>query len=341
MSSIPVFVGLDYHQDAVQVCVVDASGRVLANQSVTNSSAAVADLVVRHGQPQAGAIEACCGASALADELILRRNMPIVLAHPGYVARLKQSPDKTDFGDARLLADLSRVGYVPKVWLAPQETRQLRRLVRHRQQLMSRGRDIKLRIRALMRENRLRPAESLNPWTKAWLNWLKNDAEFSPTDRWILDDHVEELTSIKRRILAVEQQLKQVTADDPLVQKLLEFKAVGLVTAMTLRAEIGRFDRFRTGKQLANFCGVTPQNASSGARQADAGLVPCRNPQLRTVLIELAHRLLHGRSSTGRWKELAQGMLRRGKPKNVVVAAVANRWIRWLFHEIQRPTEPT
>ena len=41
MASIPVFVGLDYHQDAVQVCVVDSTGRVLENKSVANSAAAV------------------------------------------------------------------------------------------------------------------------------------------------------------------------------------------------------------------------------------------------------------------------------------------------------------
>lgn len=111
---------------------------------------------------------------------------------------------------------------------------------------------------------------------------------------------------------------------------------VGLVTAVTMRAEIGRFDRFTTGKQLARFCGVTPRNASSGARQADAGLVPAGNPELRMVLIELAQRLVS--RIPGRWAELAQGMLGRGKPKNVVVAAIANRWVRWVHHELQRQT---
>jgi len=33
MSSVPVFVGLDYHQDSVQVCVLDADGSRLANRS--------------------------------------------------------------------------------------------------------------------------------------------------------------------------------------------------------------------------------------------------------------------------------------------------------------------
>ncbi|MBN2024536.1 MAG: hypothetical protein JW809_17285, partial [Pirellulales bacterium] len=58
------------------------------------------------------------GAAHLADELIHEAGWPLELSHPGYVARLKQSPDKTDFSDARLLAELARVGYIPKVWLA-------------------------------------------------------------------------------------------------------------------------------------------------------------------------------------------------------------------------------
>jgi len=37
-----------------------------------------------------------------------------------------QSPDKTDFSDARVLADLERVGYLPRVWIAPQQLRELR-----------------------------------------------------------------------------------------------------------------------------------------------------------------------------------------------------------------------
>ena len=59
---------------------------------------------------------------------------------------MKQTPDKTDWGDARVLADLIRVGYLPKVWLAPEDVRQLRALVRYRQQLVAQRRAIKLRI---------------------------------------------------------------------------------------------------------------------------------------------------------------------------------------------------
>ena len=102
------------------------------------------------------------------------------------------------------------------------------------------------------------------------------------------------------RIWFVDCVLAEQTTNDPLVQKLMTLAGIGLITAVTLRAEIGRFDRFRTGKQLARFCGLTPRNASSGQKQADAGLIKAGNPQLRTVLVEAAHRLMrHDQRWTG------------------------------------------
>ncbi len=258
MSSVPVFVGIDYHQDSVQVCVLDAGGKQLANRSVGNSAAEVAGVVRRHGQPVRMAVEACCGAANLADELIAQHQLPVQLAHPGYVARLKRSPDKTDSSDAGLLADLSRVNYVPTVWLAPEGIRQLRRLVRHRTQLVRRRRDLKLRIRGLLRENRL-SCQGARPWRKAWLAWLQTEAKLSPHDRWIADDHLVELASLDKRIAAVEAQIVQATADDPIVAQLMEYAGVGLITAVTLRAEIGRFDRFANGKQLAASAASLPR----------------------------------------------------------------------------------
>ncbi len=46
----------------------------------------------------------CSGTADLADELTRRGGSTIDLAHPGYVARKKQNPDKTDFTDDRQVA---------------------------------------------------------------------------------------------------------------------------------------------------------------------------------------------------------------------------------------------
>ena len=340
MCSIPVFAGLDYHQDSVQVCVLDQEGNVLANRSLCNEAGLIDSLCRRYGEPERISIEACCGSADLTEELITRWKLPVQLAHPGYVNRLKQSPDKTDFGDARMLADLARVNYVPRVWLAPSEIRHLRRLVRHRAQLVARRKDTKLRIRAILRENRLKYPHA-RAWTKAWYDWLQHEAPLSKSDRWLLDDHLDELISLTGRIAAVEARIKTEIQDDSMIKQLMSYKGVGLVTAVTFRAEVGRVDRFNSGKQLARFCGVTPRNASSGARQADAGLIRAGNPALRVVLIELVQRLInHG---DRRFSLKARRMLDQGKPRNLVVAAIANRWVRWIYHELRQTTgkQPT
>ena len=328
-----VYVGLDYHQGSVQVCVMDSTGKVLVNCRCENDWRRIRALVAPHAKRVFAAIEACCGAADLAEELIAKARWSVALAHPGYVQRMRQNQDKTDSSDARLLADLERVGYLPRVWLAPSEVRELRRLVRFRQQNVDRRRSVKLRIRALLRDHRLQAPQGLSSWTKAWMQWLRESlARLGEQSRWILEQHLSELEHLERLVEQATARLGQAVQDDALVSRLLQEKGIGPITAAVMRAEIGRFDRFRTGKQLARFCGLSPRNASSGERQADAGLIKAGNPQLRAVVIELAQRLVN---AGGRWTQLAQHMSTAGKHRNVIVAAVGNRYLRWLYYQMQ------
>lgn len=133
MKDCKVFVGLDYHQASVQVCVMDSAGQVLLNKSGANDAVAIIRAVERYGDVGGVAIESCSGAADLAEELIDRSGWSVDLAHPGFVNRMKQNPDKNDFTDVALPADLERtasgsgkpagrpVGYLPKVWLAPHD----------------------------------------------------------------------------------------------------------------------------------------------------------------------------------------------------------------------------
>ncbi len=329
MCSIAVFVGLDYHKESVQVCVMDGDGKVLGNRVCANDPQAVAVYVARHGRVRGVALESCEGTADFAERLIALTGWSVDLSHPGYVHRLRQNPDKTDYSDARLMADLERVGYVPRVWLAPPRIRELRRLVRYRRQLVNERRNVKLRIRALLREHRRTYAAPR--WGKAWYHWMRR-VDLAEQSRWILDRHLDRLEQLNGDVQVVERRLEEVTKNDAVVQRLLVLPGVGPVTAWVLCAEVGRFDRFHSGKQLARFCGLTPRNASSGLRQVDAGLIRACNHDLRSVLIEAGHRL---KRYDPRWSALAQRLRQAGKPGSVIVVAVANRWMRWLYHEMK------
>jgi transposase len=277
------------------------------------------------------AIESCGGASQLADDL-RQRGWHIELAHAGYVSNLRQRPDKSDKQDAELLADLVRVGYLPRVWLAPERIRQLRSLVRFRQQLAQRRRQAKMRIGGLLRESGVRLAG--RPWSVAWQTQLEQHKDQLGSSRsWICGEHLAEIRDVEQKIEGVEQRLSEAIANDPTGQRLLTQKGVGLVTATTLLAEVGDFERFARGKQLARYCGTAPLNYSTGGNNRVGGLGSQCNHELRRVIIEAAHRLTR---YVPRWRQLKSNLRASGKSGAEATAAVANRWIRWLHHEMTR-----
>jgi transposase len=327
MKKIPVSVGLDYADSVVQVCVMDAQGQSFRNGRCENEWQAIAGRVRPEEQVQVAVIEACTGAADLADELMGQAGWPMVMAMPGVVKRMKSNPDKTDWADAKLLADLGRVGYVPRVWLAPLAVRELRVVVRHRQELVNERRAAKLRSGAMLRQQRVRLAGSR--WSKPWLRGLVEVKDLSPQGRWFVQQQLRKVVYLAGEIAEVEAHLAAVSGQDWMVRWLMTFKGIGLVTACVIRAEIGSFTRFRSAKSLARFCALTPRNASSGARQADAGVIQAGNAALRTAIIEAAHRLARFEP---RWKAMAAALRARGKPGSLVAVAIANRWMRSLYH---------
>lgn len=72
---------------------------------------------------------------------------------------------------------------------------------------------------------------------------------------------MDQLAQALAGIARVEKRIATYTRDDPLVARLLRQRGIGLTTgpggsttASVLRASVGRFDRFRNGKQLGRFC---------------------------------------------------------------------------------------
>jgi len=152
---------------------------------------------------------------------------------------------------------------------------------------------------------------------------------------FLLRDHYDTIEYFDKKIASATEQMQLHVVDDAVVKQLLHQPGIGVITAITMRALIGHFDRFRTGKQLAHFCAVCPRNNSSGGKVTTGGLIKAGDEVLRQVLIEAAHRLIR---FNPQWKAMAERLRANGKKTCVIVTAVANRWVRWLFRQMVETT---
>lgn len=325
-------VGIDYHQDMLQVCVLNEDGSVATNRRTSNEVEAVVRLVGTDRVAVTVAAEACDGSAAFLDALHQRTGWKVRLCHPGYAQRMRNNPDKSDRSDSELVADLTRIGYLPEVWLAPQDLRDLRSLVRYRFAQMKQARATKLRIRALLRSNRILVPEGMSLWTIAGKNWLGGEVGLPEHSAWIMRRHVNELVRLQQEIKETTKRLMSFVKQDTFCKRLLQERGIGIITAAVMRAEIGTFSRFKNGKQLAKFCGVSPCNRSTGGATTDCGIIRAGNTVLKSCITQGVWTLIRHDET---WKALAESLLARGKPKGVVAAAVANRWVRKLFHSVK------
>ena len=175
-------------------------------------------------------------------------------------------------------------------------------------------------------------------WSKGWTASVRDNDGLSRHARWIVNDLLDDLRYAKGKVAAAEARLREAAEGDLVIVRLMRQPGVGEVTAWVLRACVGDFGRFKTAKQLSRYCGLSPCNASSGNKVADAGLVDACNKLLRATIVQAAHRLIR---TTERWGALAASLRRRGKPSCVIVGAVGNRWVRTLHHAMkQNPTMP-
>lgn len=321
-------IGIDYHQESLQVCVMNSQGEVKLNRRVKNDILSLISLV-GEDRSVVVAAEACNGSASFLDELHQKTGWQVKLCHPGYAQRMRNNPDKTDKSDSELIADLTRIGYLPEVWLAPKELRDLKTIVRYRASRMTEARATKVRIKALLRNNRIEYRSKL--WTKAGLQWLES-VELPSNSAWVLKRYLRELFWLKDEIMETTKRLSDFVKGDSFCLKLLEHRGIGLITAALMRAEIGTFTRFKSGKQLARFCGVSPCNKSSGQVVSDRGIIRAGNPILKSTIAQGVWGLIRHDSY---WKLFAERLLATGKPKSVVAGAVANRWIRKLYHSVK------
>lgn len=95
----------------------------------------------------------------------------------------------------------------------------------------------------------------------------------------------------QRHVAGLEKQMEQALASwslQPVVTALMAMRGVGLISAMTVLAELGDISRFDSPRQLMGFLGLVLSEHSSGSRRRQGAITLTGNSHARRMLVESA-----------------------------------------------------
>jgi transposase len=318
-----VYVGMDVHRKRSQVAVVDEAGQQQRNRNLANDPAKLVPILGTLPPGTPVAFEAAYGWGWLVD-LLEELSWTHTWVHPSRCKAIAAARLKNDKVDAATLAQLLRADLLPEAWIAPQATRDLRALLRHRAALVRLSTSCKNRVHAMLADRGISERSSL--WTapgRAWLQALP----LPPVPREVVDDCCVLLDTLATPIARLEREIDGLAKPDPRVQALMVLPGVGRLTAMTLVAEIGDIGRFPTARKLCAWAGLTPAVRNSDRKVRHGHITKQGSPWVRGILQEAAQTAKRHPMFANTYGQLVR---RRGK--NIATVAIARRLLARAFH---------
>jgi transposase len=267
---------------------------------------------------------------------------------PSMIPRKSGERQKNDQRDAASLAVLHRGGLLTAVWVPDAAHEAMRDLVRARQAAVRAVRAARQQLSAfLLRHERIYPA-GRSAWTKAHRGWLADQTFAQPAHQIVLEESIEAVRLSEQRRDRVEGHLRaQIPSWSlfPLVQNLCALRGLDMIAGAGLAATIGDPSRFATAPDFMAYLGMVPSEHTSGPKRRIGAITKSGDVHARTLLIEAAHSYRFPARIARRklaavdavpeavraiaWKaqtrlcQRYRSMMARGKPKQVVVTAIA------------------
>lgn len=127
-------------------------------------------------------------------------------------------------------------------------------------------------------------------------------------------------------------RIERIVAGDGPMRRAMTVLGVGPLVAFALAAFVEDIGRFANPKKLVRYVGLNPSVCDSGKAEGRHGLPHRGRGDLRALLVEAANAALrHGHEPMHRW---ARRKLASGKPRNVVVCALARKMAVALWHAL-------
>lgn len=344
-------------RNAVAVAEAGRAGEVRFLGEIDNTAVATSKLVKKLGA-RYGRLTFCYEAGPTGYGLyrqIKSLGHDCMVVAPSLIPRRPGDRVKTNRRDALSLAKLLRAGDLTAVWVADERHEAMRDLSRARGTAVEDLRGKRQQVSSfLLRQGLHYPGKKT--WTKAHTIWLASVPLAHAEQRLAFEEMLLAVRQAQERIVRLEQAIRDAVPDWSLVEvvtALMAMRGLDLISATTFLAEIGDLTRFQTARQLMAYLGLVPSEASTGDRVRRGPITKAGNHRARRILVECSWSYQHaprvGKKKLDKmaaappavreiaWKAQCRlsaryrALLRKGKPKNIAVTAIAREFAGFIW----------
>jgi len=280
------FIGIDIGQRMCEIAIAE-DGRVRSAGRIATTREQLELFAQSLGPDDHVALEA--GSSTFAITRILEPHVArVVVANTKKLRQISHAKAKTDTLDARTLARLLATGMLDEVWLPDERTREQRRWIARRVQLVRQRTRSKNEIHAVLARNLIESPPVSDLFGKQGRAWL-DEQRLAPDEQTTMRGCLRQIAFLDGEIAIIERELARHALGCEEIRRLMSVPGVDLVVAATFMAQIGDIRRFASAKKLVGYLGLDPKVRQSGNAPARHGKISKEGAsEVRHVLCEAA-----------------------------------------------------
>lgn len=281
-----IHIAVDLAKTVFQIAECNAAGKIISRKRLNRTQF---HHYIIQPRENATIIMEACGTAHHWGRVAHAAGHRVVLLHPHYVKPYRRR-NKTDRNDSDAILNASRaidIKPVPVKTGLQQQVQQLHCL----REMWKGNRNQRINLlRGILREHGFDNAAKTDDFLRQCGDAI-DSAELkalAPLMRIVLA----EIQHLSEWMATCEQQLKQLLKQDEIIERIDEVSGIGLLTASAFVAAIGTPERFKSGRMVSAWLGMTPKEFSSGTRRKLGAISLAGNVYVRTLLIHGARSAL-------------------------------------------------
>lgn len=286
-----ITIGIDLGDRKHSVCVLDAKGDVLKQETITNSRASLTALSRRY--PGALMVMEVGMHSPWTSRFLKELGHRVLVANPRKLRAIYQNDRKSDRNDAELIARLARADeklLYPVEHVSEDMQRDLLQ-IKLRDNLVRQRVDIISSVRFTLKSLGIAlPSPNSETFARHARNTLKKEHSEMLI---LIEPSLGVLDAMTEQIRKLEKSIAEMATEKyPEYEFLTQITGVGLLTSLSFILTIGDPTRFARKRDVGAFLGLVPKRDQSGETDKQLHISKAGDSYLRKLLVGCAQYIL-------------------------------------------------